>query len=141
MIESIRSFTAASFQTFLDEGKLMGSRCVETGEIFIPPRTICPRTYSTNMEWVELSGKGKLVAFTAVYIGTTAMIQAGFDRRNPYVTGIVELDEGPRFSAQILGVDAKEPEMIPIGLPLTARFEVRGEGENGRRHLVFSTLV
>ena len=137
MNESIRSFTAASFQAFLDEGKLMGSRCVETGEIFIPPRAICPRTYSTNMEWVELSGKGKLVAFTAVYIGTTAMIQAGFDRRNPYVTGIVELDEGPRFSAQITGVDPEQPDLAWIGRPLDAVFIERGEGQERHTSLVF----
>lgn len=133
-----RSFTATSFQAYLDEGKLMGSRCVETGEVFVPPRAICPRTYSANMEWVELSGKGKLVAYTAVHIGTTAMVEAGYDRQNPYVTGIVELAEGPRFSAQILGVDAGQPETIRIGQPLQAGFVERGEGEARHAHLVFN---
>ncbi len=90
------------------------------------------------MEWVELSGKGKLVAFTSVYIGTTPMIEAGYDRANPYVSGIVELAEGPRFSAQITGVDATQPETIPIGLPLQAGFVARGEGEAQTMHLVFN---
>lgn len=138
MSEQERGFTATSFQAYLNEGKLMGSRCIETGEIFIPPRPICPHTYSPNMEWVELSGKGKLVAYTSVYIGTTPMVDAGYDRKNPYVSGIVELVEGPRFSAQITGVDATRPETIAIGLPLQAGFVERGEGESTYLHLTFS---
>lgn len=137
MGESDRSFTAASFQAFLDEGKLMGSRCVETGEIYVPPRAMCPRTYSTNMEWVELSGAATLVAFTAVYIGTTPMIAAGYDRHNPYCTGIVELAEGPRFSAQILGVDATKPDLSWIGRPLRAKFVERADGQERHAHLAF----
>jgi uncharacterized protein len=132
-----RSFTATSFQAYLDEGKLMGSRCVDTGEIFVPPRPMCPRTYSPNMEWIELSGQGKLLAFTSVYIGTSAMIAAGYDRKTPYCTGIVELAEGPRFSAQIHGVDAARPDTIQIGQPLQALFIERGEGEKRHKHLAF----
>lgn len=113
-----RPFTAAAFQDYLREGKLMGSRCEETGELFVPPRAICPRTYSENMTWAELSGEGKLITFTAIYIGTTPMIEAGYDRQKPYCSGIVELAEGPRISAQIVGVDAAAPESIPLGMSL-----------------------
>lgn len=140
MSDQTRGFTATSFQEYLNEGKLMGARCIDTGEVFIPPRPMCPRTYSTNMEWVELSGKGKLVAFTAVYVGTTPMVEAGYDRENPYVAGIVELEEGPRFSAVITGVDARQPETIRIGGPLAAGFVERGEGENQHMQLVFEAV-
>ncbi len=85
-----RPFTAASFQAYMDEGKLMGSRNRETGEVFVPPRPIDPTTHGASMEWIELSGRGTLAAFTSVYIGTTPMIEAGFDRTKPYVAGIVE---------------------------------------------------
>lgn len=140
MSEAVRDYTATSFQAYLDENRLMGSRCVETGEIFVPPRPMCPHTYSTNMEWIELSGRGKLVAFTAIYIGTSDMVAAGYDRKTPYCTGIVELDEGPRFSAQIIGVDVNHPEEIAIGQPLQAGFIERGEGLNRRNHLVFNAI-
>lgn len=140
MSDKERSFTATSFAAFLAENRLMGSRCIETGEIFIPPRPMCPHTYSTNMEWVELSGEGKLVAFTSIYIGTSAMVRAGYDRRAPYCAGIVELAEGPRFSAQIVGVDEKHPEAIRIGQPLRAGFVARGEGESRHTQLVFELV-
>jgi uncharacterized OB-fold protein len=135
---SERAFTEESFQQFLSEGKLMGARSKETGEVYVPPRPMCPRTFSTEMEWVELSGDGELAAFTAVFIGPTAMIEAGYDRQNPYCSGIVRLAEGPSISAQILGVDASQPQSIAIGAPLTATFIKRGEGEEARFFLAFT---
>ena len=136
-----RPFTAASFQAYMNEGKLMGSRNRETGEVFVPPRPIDPATHGEAMEWVELSGRGKLAAFTSVYIGTTAMIDAGYDRARPYVAGIVELEEGPRISAQLLGVDGKRPDLGWIGRPIVATFIERGEGDKRRSYLAFEMIV
>ncbi len=134
---SERPFTAASFQAYMNEGRLMGSRNRETDAVFVPPRPIDPHTHGADMEWIELSGRGKLAAFTSVYIGTTAMIDAGYDRSTPYVAGIVELEEGPRISAQLLGVDGKQPDLAWIGRPVKASFIERGEGGKRGAYLAF----
>ena len=82
------------------------------------------------MEWVEMKGKGKLAAFTAVAVGQSRTIEEGYGRDNPYLVGIVELDEGPKVSGRILGIDAKKPENIKVGTPLTIEFMEQGEGRN-----------
>ena len=92
---------------------------------------------STEMEWVELSGKGKLLTFTVIYVGTSAMIAAGYDRKNPYCVGIVQTDEGPAISAQIVDLDLSHPELIQIGLPLEVIYLERGEGEAKKTFLGF----
>ncbi len=130
-------FTGAAFTKFLGQHKLMGTRTRSTGQVFVPPRPIDPGTHSDEMEWVELSGKGKLLAFTLVYIAPSAMVAAGYDRKNPYCAGIVQLDEGPKISAQVLGVDVAHPEQIKIGTPLRAAFVERGEGDAKRTYLAF----
>ena len=137
---SDRSFTEESFQKYLAEHKLMGARSKATGEIYVPPRPMCPRTFSTDMAWVELSGEGELAAYTAVFVGPTAMVAAGYGRKNPYCSGIVRLAEGPSISAQILGVDAAHPETIAIGTPLTVSFIERGAGESARVFLAFTAV-
>jgi uncharacterized OB-fold protein len=53
------------------------------------------------------------------------------------VAGIVELEEGPRISAQILGVDGKQPDIEWIGRPVRASFVERGEGEKRQAYLAF----
>jgi uncharacterized OB-fold protein len=70
------------------------------------------------MEWAQMKGHGKLLTFTTIAVGTSQMIEEGYDRNNHYCCGIVELDEGPRVSAHILGVDAQNPIEIEIGTPV-----------------------
>ena len=120
-------FTAASFDQFLSQKKLMASKCQKCGTLYLPPRPICLKCYCNEMEWVELEGKGKLIAFTVIGVGPPPMLAAGYDREHPYCSGIVELEEGPRISAQILGVDVVHPENIKIGTTLTVDFVERGK--------------
>jgi uncharacterized OB-fold protein len=84
-----------------------------------------------------MGGQAKLRAFTVVHIATSAMIEAGYGRDNPYFSGIVKLDEGPSISAQILGADAAHPQQLAIGTPLNAIFVARGEGEEEKSFLAF----
>jgi len=92
------------------------------------------------MEWEQVSGKGRLVAFTTVHIAPTAMLEAGYGRTNPYCTGIVQLEEGPTISAQITGVDPAAPAQIEVGMPVRVAFLSRGEGEAERTYLAFEQV-
>ncbi|MFN7035733.1 MAG: Zn-ribbon domain-containing OB-fold protein [Bellilinea sp.] len=125
------------FSKHLSEKRLIGSRCKKCGRVFLPPRSWCPDCQQADLEIYEFSGKGKLAAFTVVYVAPTAMLAAGYDRKNPYCVGVVELDEGERISAQIFGVDVHHPESIKIGTPLRTVFAERGEAESKKVVLGF----
>jgi hypothetical protein len=133
-----RPFSDISYRRFLNEEKLMGSKCRKCGALFLPPRLICIRCHGTEMEWAEMKGKGKLVAFTCIAVGPPSMIEEGYDRKHPYVSGVVELEEGAAIDARIEEVDGNNPESIEIGMPLAVKFLHRGEGENLRTYLGFS---
>jgi uncharacterized OB-fold protein len=132
-----RDFNHNSFQTYLGEHKLMGSRCASCHALYVPPRPLCSICFGETMTWEEMGGNGKLRAFTVVHIATSAMIEAGYGRENPHVSGIVKLAEGPSVSAQILGADAAHPEQLAVGTPLSAAFIERDEGEEVRTYLAF----
>ena len=121
-----RPFTADSFYQFAAEKKLMGSKCQKCDALSCPPRPICSKCHSEEMEWVELKGKGKLVSFTVIGVGPPTMIEEGYDRNHPYCAGVVEVEEGARITTQILGVDVDHPENIRIGTPVMADFIERG---------------
>jgi uncharacterized OB-fold protein len=135
-----RPLTAAGFNLFLAEHKLAGTRCPECGNIYLPPRAICPACQSSALVWEELSGSGKIAAFTSIFVGPSAMVAQGFDRKNPYVAGIVTLDEGVAVSARILGVNAQQPEIAWIGRPVSATFLDEGEGEAKHTVLAFEPV-
>jgi uncharacterized OB-fold protein len=89
------------------------------------------------LKWVEFSGKARLAAFTSIYIAPTGMIAEGYGRDNPYLVGVVELDEGVKISGQILGLDAKQPNAIKIGSSLKVEFLEHSEGQERKTTLAF----
>ncbi len=132
-----KHFSDISYEQFLNEEKLMGSRCKQCGAFYVPPRPICIKCYASEMEWVQTKGKGKLAAFTCIAVGPPFMMEEGYNRTRPYVSGVVELEEGARVVARIEGVDGSKPETIKIGTPLRVEFLHRGEGEDSATFLAF----
>jgi len=130
-------FSNTAFHHHLAEHKLMGARCEACDTLYLPPRPMCTKCYGDKMDWVDLPEKGTLIAFTTIHIAPTAMIEAGYGRDNPYVSGIVKLENGLSISAQILGLDAGNPEEIKIGTPVIVEYVERGEGETKKTFLAF----
>ena len=113
-----REFNAAAFYEFLKEGKLMGVRCNACGKLSVEPRPLCPACHRREVVWHQFSGRGQLSTFTCISIVPVAMAARGYGRNNPYCSGVVTLEEGPRISARILGVDASQPQSIQTGMAL-----------------------
>jgi hypothetical protein len=132
-----RPFSDISYELFLNEKKLMGSRCKGCGTQYVPPRSICVDCYGSDMEWIEMTGKGRLAAFTCINIPPPFMIAQGYNRKNPYCTGVVELAEGTKVDARIEGVDCANPEDIKVGMPLKVKYLHREEGEKKETYLAF----
>lgn len=131
------TFESKQFFTALADEKLIGSKCNSCETSLVPQRQICPNCHSEEVTLVEFSGNGTLAAFTVISVPPVAMAEAGYGPKNPYCVGIVTLAEGPRISAQILGVDVFNPQTIRIGTPLKMKTIVRGEEAAARTFLAF----
>ncbi len=124
MVSASGGFTAQAFYRYLKEEKrLMGVRCRACGNLAAQARPMCPACHSTDIEWHQFSGKGRLSTFTCISIVPVYMAAQGYGRDNPYCTGIVTLEEGPRISALILGVDGNNPQSIKTGMDLVLDLE------------------
>ena len=115
-------FTVNSFYRFLEQRKLMGSRCQHCDTLYVPPRPLCIQCHRGEMSWQELRGQGKITGFTSIAIAPGFMTQQGYGRDNPYLTGIVQLAEGPSISGRLVKMDATRPEEVAIGTPVSAVF-------------------
>ena len=62
------SFTSISkvndFIDYMEKGKVMYTRCKDCGLVFFPPRADCYQCLTSNMEWAEVSGNGKLISYS-----------------------------------------------------------------------------
>ena len=135
-----KAFSDIAYQQYLEQEKLMGSRCQKCEARYVPPRSICVKCYSSDMEWVEMKGNGKLAAFTCISIAPPFMIEQGYNRKNPYISGVVELEEGGRVDARIEGIDPAKPEEIKVGTPLKAKYLHKQVGEKKETYLAFEPL-
>lgn len=134
------TMNSKDFYKALNEEQLIGSRCENCGAFAIPQRKICPKCHSTQTKIINYSGKGKLAAYTVIFVPPIMMAEAGYSAKNPYCVGIIELEEGPRVSAQILDVDVQNPENIKIGTSMTMSTISRGEGERQANFLAFKPV-
>lgn len=101
----------ADFVKYLEEGKIMATRCSKCGKLYFPPRADCPNDFSTELKWEELSGKCKLVTYTTVHFAPT-----GFEKEVPYTIALAEFQEGVKVYAA-LSKEINENE-IQIGMDL-----------------------
>jgi uncharacterized OB-fold protein len=97
------------------EGRLVFRRCDACGHAFLYPRSACPRCWSTDVEWVEASGRGTVYSFTVIHRNDLAP----FRDRLPYVVAVVELEQGPRLTTNVEGVD---PAEVRCGMPVRVAF-------------------
>jgi len=101
--------------------RIVGTECRTCGKAYFPPRDICPEC-RRNGDVVErrMSGEGKVVTRTVIHDAV-----GDYDDETPYTLAIVELEEGPRMTAQVIG-DAD------VGDEVEACFRrVDEEGESG----------
>src|SRR3990172_225062 len=73
-----KPFNDTSYEEFLNEMKIMGSKCKKCGALAFPPRPICVSCFGREMEWMRFKGTGKLVAFTCITVSPPSMVKEGF---------------------------------------------------------------
>lgn len=102
-------------------GKLILRRCKACGKTHFLPRHLCPSCWSDNLEWIESRGCGTVHSFSVVHRAPTE----AFSQRTPYVVALVDLDEGTRMFANIIGRASVD---VNIGDRVAVTFEEHGGG-------------
>lgn len=101
------------------EGKLLVQRCGDCHQTQSVPRLFCRHCMSENLQWETSAGLGRIYTFTVNHRAANPHMTD----KLPYVVAVVQLDEGTRLMANIVGA---APETVRIGnrvrvcfLPLT----------------------
>ena len=99
------------FYQALREGRFVLPYCVDCGKPHLPPGPVCPFCFAGELEWQPASGRGRISTWTVVH---KAWFPA-FAEDIPYNVVQVELEEGPRLTANVADISNEELE---IGLPV-----------------------
>ncbi len=96
--------------------ELRFQKCLSCGHVRWPASIICPRCYSKEARWIKSNGKGIVYTYTVYH----QVFHKAFEKDVPYVTAIIELEEGPHFLSNI--VDCS-PEEVYCDMPVEVIWE------------------
>lgn len=95
--------------------RLMIQRCTTCGTAHWPVQSRCSECLSTDIAWVQASGKGTLYTFALMH----QIIHPGFASEVPYNVAEIDLEEGLRVTSTIVGCSHAD---LRIGMPLEVTF-------------------
>ena len=94
------------FINYLEQGKVMTTRCIKCGTAWFPPRMDCPVCLNSEVEWFEIKNNGVLVTYSVVHYGPS-----GFEDEAPYTIALGDFD-GLRVFGR-MSKDLKEEDIVP----------------------------
>ena len=100
----------------MQKHELLIQECEDCDAKIFYPKLFCPNCFSSNLQWVKASGKGKVYTFTVVY----SYQPTEFTDDVPYVIAVVKLAEGVQMMSNI--IDCK-PEDVRCDMDVEVIFE------------------
>ncbi|WP_372719792.1 Zn-ribbon domain-containing OB-fold protein [Immundisolibacter sp.] len=103
------------------EGKVLVQHCPDCATWLAPGAFLCENCGSTGVQWRQASGRGEIYSYVVMH----RTFDPAFEAMVPYNVCLIELEEGPRLLANVVGVANAD---LTIGSPVQATFESVGEG-------------
>ncbi|MEV0809917.1 OB-fold domain-containing protein [Micromonospora sp. NPDC050200] len=100
---------SAPFWAALAEHRIRIQYSPSAGEYVFYPRLLAPRTFADDLEWREISGLGTLYTYTVAERPTAPPWADSM----PQLLAVVQWDEGPRFSTELVNAD---PAELKVGM-------------------------
>lgn len=97
------------FYQGLKQRLLLLPYCRACNKPHLPPGPVCPFCFADAIDWRKASGRGKVSTWTVVHKAWFPAFQDDI----PYNVVQVELEEGPRLTANVAGIRNEE---LKVGL-------------------------
>ena len=124
------SFTSVTkvndFINHLEQGKVMGTRCTNCERVYFPPRADCYYCLSSDVEWFEVEGVGKLVTYSKLKYAPV-----GFENDLPYCIAVLDYGDYKVFGRIASEIPEEE---IQLGMEMVT---TANKLPNGQLNYVF----
>lgn len=108
-----------------NDGRLVVQNCTACDRLHFPPRAACDQCGSgANLEWKQMSGRGKIYNYGVVYDCPVATLKEDL----PFNLAAIMLDEDPGILmySHLPGTPADE---VPVGAAVQVIFEATANGQ------------
>ena len=104
------------FYENLGQKRFTTTKCKKCGHVPFPPRVVCPKCNSEDLEWVDLPTQGKVLRFTEEVAG----VPLGFE--SPLIHALIDLGEGRKLISRV--INCKEGQLKEGDTVKLAVFEI-----------------
>jgi len=116
--------TAGSWREYPQRYRYEAAVCDKCGKWHFPPRLVCDGCRNETFTRKAMRRTGKILTHTVIH-----MPPAAFKDESPYAVAIIEMDDGPRITTQVVGI---APGELKIGQRVRLEFRrVQADGEAG----------
>ena len=113
-----------------DTPRLIGSKCMSCGEVFIPKGSICLHCQSFHVEEILVGPRGQLYSFTNV----NHAVPEGYRGPIPYGVGLIAFPEGAMMVSYLTESD---PEKLEVGMEMEMIVDKLFNDEDGSEIIGF----
>ena len=99
----------APFLEAWGEGRLCFPYCIDCNRVFYYPRAACPHCWSDDLQWRDMQGRGRIVAFSLVYRPN----HESFNPEIPIVLAEIALPEGVSLISRVI---CDDPQTVESGM-------------------------
>ena len=117
------------FIDFLEKDQVVASKCRDCGLVFFPPRADCYQCLASNMEWIEVTGTGRLLTYSKLEYAPK-----GFENDLPYAIAVLDYGDYKVFGR--IAEDLEDDE-IQVGMEMKT---VAHRLPNGQMNYVFQRV-
>ena len=108
-----------------NQRRLIMQTCTKCNRMQYPPEKTCDVCGSDeNLEWCEVSGRGKIHGYCVMYDSRLELLQA----EQPFNIAVIKLEENPeiKFFSHLPGT---LPDEVPIGASVQVEFQETATGQ------------
>ena len=125
------------FYDNLEEGKITGKKCTKCGAVEFPPVYACNSCGCWDMEWVEISGKGKM---HSIVLPAALSMKPEYKAMGKFAYGEIELEEGARINGVVRGINKKKRTEIMEAGKLPVNVQAAIYQRDGFKTVVFDLV-
>ncbi len=112
----------------LKNKRIIGNKCPECGNIYIPVKTFCDKCFVQPTEWIEAKQRGTVQGFTVTFLKLEGLPDP------PYISAIIKIDNSAVSLIHFLGgIDYKDQEELPskihLGMAVEPVWEENRKGD------------
>jgi len=121
-----------------EKKRILGVKCPKCGKVYVPPRVVCRDCFAKNEEFVPVSDKGTVMAYTITTVPYTNP-NTGEPKELPFTAAYIRLDGSDTIIMHRL--EEVDESKLKTGMRVQAVFAENRTGDHFTDIKHFKTLI